>query len=345
MICKLKGIKVRIYIPTENCIDKIDLTMDSIRKLDYPKKDIEVMIIDFNSTDGTYEKLLEYQDAQVGIYRLNKKLNIRNQYECYEQITLNHGYDNNCVHMGIKPGDVLYPDSIKYINDIFSQVDNPLIKGIICEVDRALPSSNSCSQVPLFKKPFILSAKENKEYLVRGFNHKVLSLNREGFINSGDFSRFFYNDWNNWNYKFFRYYQNQCLYLPNPVALVQEEAWEDEFEICLLFHACLLGSFRTFEGREYSIKEEIQNKAFVNAAYHSIWRSFCALDKNKQREAKQSLWYSTILYPDIRKDKAFLYMKDLIEKNIGVDYKTLLEKLPLDTSEDVPDTVIPLDID
>lgn len=344
MICGRSGIKVRIYIPTENCIDKIDITMNSIINLDYPRENVEVMIIDFDSSDGTYERLLDYQDRNIGIYRINKKVDIKNQYKSYEKIVANHGYDQNCMHMGMKPGDIIYPDSMDYINRALSYLDNSFIKGIICEVDRELNPSLNNSQPPLFKKPFIISEKECNEYIVRGFNHKVLSLNREAFTSHGDYNKIFYNDWNNWNYKFIHYYQSQCLYLPKPVALIHEEVWKNEFEICLMYHACLMGNFRTYENRKYATRKEIQNMAFINSAYHSIWRSFCAFLINNKKEAKQCLLHSKILYPDIERDKAFLYMKELLEKNTEASFEIMLEKMPLEVTKEVPETAIPLDI-
>jgi len=52
--------KVSIIIPTKNNADILEKCLESIRNLDYPKDEIEVIVVDGHSTDGTVEIARKY---------------------------------------------------------------------------------------------------------------------------------------------------------------------------------------------------------------------------------------------------------------------------------------------
>lgn len=59
--------KIQIVIPTYNCVDCIDRTMKSIADQDYDGKKLYIVVVDFGSSDGTYEKLLTYSMTNLGV--------------------------------------------------------------------------------------------------------------------------------------------------------------------------------------------------------------------------------------------------------------------------------------
>ncbi|MBE0517438.1 MAG: glycosyltransferase [Methanophagales archaeon] len=48
-------VEVSIIIPTKNNGDIIEKCLSSIENLDYPKEELEVIIVDGHSTDNTFE--------------------------------------------------------------------------------------------------------------------------------------------------------------------------------------------------------------------------------------------------------------------------------------------------
>lgn len=63
---------VSILIAARNEEDKIGFTIEDILKQDYPKKLVELIVIDDHSTDRTAEIILGYEHAGVKLIRLNE---------------------------------------------------------------------------------------------------------------------------------------------------------------------------------------------------------------------------------------------------------------------------------
>jgi glycosyltransferase involved in cell wall biosynthesis len=53
-------VKVSIIIPTKNNVNLLEKCLKSIRYLDFPKDEYEVIIVDGYSTDGTVEIAKKY---------------------------------------------------------------------------------------------------------------------------------------------------------------------------------------------------------------------------------------------------------------------------------------------
>lgn len=93
--------KVSLVLTTYNCADNLRKTLDSIEQQDYP--DIEVVIKDGGSTDGTLDVIKEYQDKNtLNIYTKSQK-----DTGIYD--AMNQGY-------AMSTGDV-----IAFFNDIFTE--------------------------------------------------------------------------------------------------------------------------------------------------------------------------------------------------------------------------------
>jgi len=64
----MKDVRIQVLIPTCNCVDMLDETMQSILEQDFPKENLYITIVDFGSEDGTYEKAMNYNFPRLGIY-------------------------------------------------------------------------------------------------------------------------------------------------------------------------------------------------------------------------------------------------------------------------------------
>ena len=56
----MNSTSIVVLVVTHNNVDEIDKTWESIQAQNYPKENIWTCFVDFDSTDGTYEKILSY---------------------------------------------------------------------------------------------------------------------------------------------------------------------------------------------------------------------------------------------------------------------------------------------
>lgn len=107
--------KVSLILTTYNCKDNLNITLNSIEKQDYPN--IEVIIKDGNSHDGTLEIIKEYQQRS----RFQVKWKTERDTGIYD--AMNQGY-----HMS--SGEV-----IVFFNDVF--VDSFVVSKMINKLDES----------------------------------------------------------------------------------------------------------------------------------------------------------------------------------------------------------------
>lgn len=86
---------IMVGCPIHNRCEHVDTYIESILDLCYPKKDLSLVILDHASTDGTYEKLLEYKDEisyRFGRFEVYQETDIpvvneyNRDYELYARI-------------------------------------------------------------------------------------------------------------------------------------------------------------------------------------------------------------------------------------------------------------------
>ena len=129
-----------IFIPTYNEISNIDDLLIKIRKL-YP--DIDILVVDDNSTDGTVEFLKNISDKKIKHTIREKKYGIGSAHKH----GVNYAYDNNYDLLITMDADGTHePENIKNFLNLIEKYD-------IINTNRFL-KKNSLSDWPLTRKIF-----------------------------------------------------------------------------------------------------------------------------------------------------------------------------------------------
>lgn len=311
-----RHVRIQFYIPTRNNVDCIEKTLDSIWAQNYPREDIYVSVMDFGSTDGTYEKLLQYNPYHFGIYRGRDTSNQRIMIERMAQNGFVHPGGWYCFKSVLYPGDVLYPDYLKICTKAF--IDNQALKpsSLLCEVDKEDAQGNLIKQPALFESDKIIDGNEElKGYVDRGFQHQIQCM-VYGFgaglvrqVGQSNEQRW----WNKWASPG---YEQMVIYIHEPLVRQRCIQYDDELEEILLRWEWIITIIRTQEARFGKFQDESFYKdARHNFAQYAIWRSFLLVRQGKKKEAEDCLLISGVLDSSIENDVLYKKMSNYLESD------------------------------
>ena len=311
----MKDARVQIMIPAFNDVDKLDVTMQSIKNQDYNQENIFVIIVDFGSEDGTYEKMLTYDRERLGIYRCVKT---KNRRQMIAEIAKIGGYTHpgGCFSFQavLYPGEILYPNCLSLCVNAFIDHISYKPSMVICEADIAAGTGEKAiSQVPLFSDNRLIDGKhEMSQYVSREFKHEVFCM---GYGFSGQRYRAAgeCNEQRWWNKCARANNEQNVVYIKEPVAALNIIRYQDELEEILLRWESLIVQVRIFEskfGRSFDDKfEQLGRK---NLAKYAIWRSYLLYKDGKSKEAEDCLLISGVVDSDIVKENIYNYMQQLV---------------------------------
>lgn len=144
--------KSLIFIPTYNEINNIDSLLDKIRKL-YPQ--IDILVIDDNSSDGTVEFLKNISDKKIKYKIREKKYGIGSAHKD----GINYAYENNYNILITMDADGTHePENIRVFLTLIKKYD-------IINTNRFL-KKNSLSDWPLSRKIFTYTRFYLNKYLL-----------------------------------------------------------------------------------------------------------------------------------------------------------------------------------
>lgn len=293
--------KVRILITTSNHADLINRTMESIFKQTFPEKDLYIDVVDFSSTDGTYEKLLTYDKYHLGIYRIEEKVRSERRIAYASKFLRFGGFSDITYFCTLSPGDTITPEFVEYCSDLLNSniIYRPSM--VMCETDIRKKNGHIVSQVPLFDQSFLLdgSSEMKYEYIVRGYQHRIIC-----FGSPTDGRRRYdvheTNDRTNWNNRFYTNSNQNAIYVNQPRVCLQETEYEDVFSRLLSSYSILLSHIRFMEIQyEKQMNQQLLQKAYLNFAYNSLWTSFTQLQKGNRRNAEDCFLFSEVVVPEI----------------------------------------------
>ncbi|WP_026526296.1 glycosyltransferase family A protein [Butyrivibrio sp. VCD2006] len=311
-----KHVRIQVFIPTRNNVNLIEETLNSIWNQDYPREDIYVTITDFGSTDGTYEKLLEYDSYHLGIYQDNTTTNPRIMIEKMARNKYIYPEGWYTFQIVLYPGDILYPNYMKVCSKAF--IDNQALKpeSLICEVDKIDGDGNIIHQPALFDEDRIIDGNEElKGYVDRGFQHQIQCMGylfyrglvREvGQVNEQRW-------WNKWARLG---YEKMTLYIHEPLALQRCVKYDDELEEILLRWEWMITIIRTKEAKFGHFQDEsFYRDSRKNIAQYAIWRSFLLVQEGKMKDAEDCFLISGVLDSNIEEEDIYkemgIYLKSL----------------------------------
>lgn len=337
MEVNVKDIAVYIVIPTYNCVEIIERTLNSIYAQNYDQSMFRIVCVDYNSDDGTYEKLLENSKEKFGVYQI--KDYIKKEYRMTEAIKIlsNLRPGEVCYYLGLYPGDYIYPDFISSCMGLLDNYKDKDIKSVICEA-LIWNGNEIIQQKPLFNERFVLSPKNKFQYLKRGFSHRVFMFKKERYVSDFEYIDRLKNDLHNWNLKYLSNFFENVIYTPKILGVVFEEKNESELDTLVTNYAAMLSCIRTngFSDKN-ALSIEEQNIAMENLAYNALWRSGGEIFKENFKSAENCFMFSKVIYPSIVVTAAYKYLEKYFNGVFEYNNEEFQRLLPEEDIYDVPD--------
>jgi len=174
-----KNYYVTVIIPTFNCVNEITSTIESVFNQTFNRERLKIVVIDNCSTDGTYEKVLEFVKEnieQISIFRLSEAMKWTRVHKKLSECLK---YSNISYSTVLMPGDILYPDCVEKCITLFTTMKNFEGNMLIFEVDLIDKSGNKKFQNPIFKENWILKEKTHDyQFVTTGIGHKIQAFYR-----------------------------------------------------------------------------------------------------------------------------------------------------------------------
>lgn len=311
------GNLVQFMIPTYNNVDDVDATFAGILEQHFPADAIFVIFVDFGSTDGTYEKLLDYGKERIGVYRIlhgipgrtmpSYAIQLRNEQPLGYPILLH-------------PGDVLYPNFLETMIGVYERNQNNEhgIGIIAAEVDLFDGNGNVVSNRPVFDDSCLIRGRTGdvSAFFESGIFNNVVTFGG-GYYNTVSTSSVQHNNRDWWIQLSTYAGVKDVIYINKPLACFKERRYEDEVDELAFLFARILSDYKW----RTSNPDIIKNAAAVEEALmlgktalssFALWRSFISFGRDRKREAEDCLDMAKIMQPSVVKTEQWGKMRDLL---------------------------------
>lgn len=314
----MKTAQFQIVIPAYNVVDLIDQTVQSIRQQQFSQENIYIIVVDFGSTDGTYQKVLAYEPFHLGVYQVCSGIaDSRMAAEAGKVAAYTKPRGGSCCQVVLWPGDMLYPDGLERVAQSIEQYGH--LDMVICETDIRTEDGTVVRPSKLYESERIIDGEtEYMKYLVEGFQHNILSFGGEIYC-----GRCYINGQMNervwWNKSFLANFGRDTLYIPEYLGCIRERYYADELQE-ILFRWDNFKRFCRFYADRCKETEQEDAAAEKNMAYYALWRSYLRERKGDMRQAEECFRFSTVLFPKIRETQIYQSLERLL---MGKDQSTL----------------------
>lgn len=311
----MSKIRVQILIPTLNNVMELDKTVQSIWNQDFEQEDIYTTIVDFGSTDGTYEKALAYPKKNLGIYRKIGQLNKRQMVaEAGRILEFVYPGGEYCFSILLYPGDIMYPECIKKCVEAFvkNYALNPIT--LICETDIWNEDGTIRKQSVLFEADKIIDGcNEIIEYVKRGYQHYIFAMNLE-FAKERYKANSEINEQRFWNKLARIGNERNVIYLKDTLTCVKEITYEDELEEILYRWEAIISIERFYQSKFGNLfDEKFSNEAVKNISKYALWRSWLLYKKGEEKKKIENCFMiSSVIYPSIQKENLYQTIKSVL---------------------------------
>ena len=298
---------VQVLIPTCNNADDIEETLRSVREQDYKSENIFITVMDFGSTDGTYEKLLAFPKFHLGVYQKGRILRRKLWPSLLAQAVSYSGPAGGCLSLILYPGNVLYKNCLARCAETLNRYRGEDISQVICEADLKR-DGQVVAQPPLFDLDRIMEGWNGmKEFVRRGYRHQVQCVSN-GFVQRL-YAPVYRNDemseqrW--WNKCAYSNIMNMstAIYIREPLGCQKLVEYKDELDDIWRRWAFLPAVSRAYTAAlGKTIDEEFEPLGKRTLAEYAIWRSFLLSRKGPdfQKDAEDCFLISGVIDPEMK---------------------------------------------
>lgn len=309
---------VLILIPVFNNVQDIDLTIQSVLTQDFDKDNIYITAVDFGSTDGSYEKLLEYSSFNFSLYQYKGNFTRGTMPALARKFVL--GSDGWQYQLLLMPGDVIYPQYLKKVTDKMNElrIENPKkrLGFLVSEVDIRREDGTIEYNNPLCNEEDILQVGEDiKKYLEKHYKNNMMCFGGEIIP---DLHRHFSleNERIWWNKIALFKMDENIVYMPERLACIKERYYDDELREILLRWEYIILFMRRQANEVEAARIELDSKFLEKMlALYALWRSFLLEKKGDKKQARECYKISSVVCPEIKHLELYLWIKELLMEN------------------------------
>lgn len=311
----MKDIHIQILIVTHNDVNLIDKTVESIKKQNFLQENIYLYLVDFGSTDGTYEKILQYERKRTAIFQCGDIKDERIMVAEAAKLTQYEGAGGAyCYGVLLHPGDIIYPDFLAICSaKMLKNVEfNPAL--LVCEADIISKTGNIIQQKSIFEEERLLNGLQYREQMLgQGYKHYV------GYFGgglSGSYHRVAGKQnerifWNNVLYACG--FESNFIYIPERLIALREKEYFDEIEEILLRWENNITYLRTVQGKiNVDLECHVEHKIKENIAEYCLWRAVKRYDDLSQKDLEDMLYLAEIIDTDIINKSIYSKVHNLI---------------------------------
>ena len=315
-------INVQVLIPTYNNVDDIDRTIESIFAQTFPKENIYIAVVDFGSTDGTYEKLLKYNRYHLAVYQTRKSVNSRTMIAELYKLTRRAAPGGEFYYETVlRPGDYWYPEYLEMVTRVIyeERAFNPVM--LISEVDIEQRNGVVIRRKKLLDSRQIINGNRDLIlYSEKGYMHNIMCFGGPIFVERH--RRSGYNNERVWWSKCQNIgFERNVIYIPDYLSCIKERYYDDEVEEILI-----RWEYQIIFEREVEVKKDkkIDKSVLVTGhrslANYSLWRSFLLKKSEEIKQSKDCFLLAKVIYPSIEEQPIYKLLYELImedkEENI-----------------------------
>lgn len=308
--------RIQVLIPTWNNVKEIDETIASVWQQDYDKDSIWITVVDLESQDGTYEKLMEYDRYHFGVYRMERP------YE--ERLIISYAAKwVNAVRPGgaysfmlvLYPGELLYPDCLKKCAEAFIKYQYLKPSMVICEADIINANGSIRKQKPLYETERIIDGKtEMTEYMNKGYQHQIFEM-RSGFGTGKYKANGENNEGRYWNKAARANHEMYAIYLPDVLVCTKEINYKDELEEILHRWEAIISMIRFYESKYgQAFDTAYASAAKRNVAEYALWRCYkLYCNGGRKKDIEDCFMISGIIQAEICETDIYRKLKSLLQ--------------------------------
>ncbi len=314
---------VMVLLPTHNCLDLIDRSIGSVFEQSFPAERLRLVAFDNASTDGTYERLVEYaRDTEISVQRMRKKV---------FQTRLLHAAFNLLDHLDfryitvLRPGDVLHRDFIQSCAEAMDRHGSGGRKMLLCEANVIGPNGVVSPRTPVYSRSCTLLRTEHyTQFFLNGSGHKIQPFYCKRAAMTPLSILAIIEDHTDWFKHAILSFQLECIYLKSPLADIRTSEYPDLLrDLMVRFYLVKrmeLNEQMAFDNREYRCLDE---PIYRNLSFFALQYAIKAIGRKQLKTAAKILLFAEMVFEPITSTALYSTLKSSIESGRPLDEEQL----------------------